>query len=138
MAKQKWQFYVYDVLNAAGEVIYVGKGSGKRFLVSLRERGGASAAINAFFKREKDAYAHEVARITEIAPTLNRHPGGNGSKAARTVTRKAAWEREMDRIGGRVYSARLLLAFRNGINELVPKVDMDWSAIEAVANGYAR
>lgn len=128
-----WRFYVYDVFDERGRVIYVGKGSGDRARVSLRERDGTSVAINAFFRREADAYAYEIHRIEEIEPSLNRHCGGNGSKAE--PERKQAWEVEIDRVGTKVYAARLLLAFRNGINGLVSKVDIDWSAVEGVAYG---
>lgn len=73
------------------------------------------------FKREKDAYAYEVKRIAEYAPCLNKHKGGNGSRATPTracAYRPTKWEKAVEAMGGtRVYAARYLLTYwRHKIN----------------------
>lgn len=109
---EKWRFYVYDILDSTGNVVYVGKGSGDRCRTSMRQQGGVSVCINAYFKRECDAYAYEVVRIAEIAPTLNRHAGGNGSRATPAPEyRPDATDKLIAQIGTRAYAARLLLRF---------------------------
>ena len=103
-----WRFYVYDVLSADGQLLYVGKGSGRRNLVSGAQRGGIGMIV-AMFKKESDAYKFERDRIAELAPTLNRHPGGNGCRVqAMPRTRYLA---AIERLGTRVYAARLALAY---------------------------
>jgi hypothetical protein len=106
-----WPFYVYELTNEAGEAVYVGKGSGARVKVSAYARGYPGREV-ARFKREKDAFAYEVARIAEYAPILNKHPGGNGSwvrKRRAPTPRLTGVFREIERIGTRAYAARLLL-----------------------------
>lgn len=57
------RFYVYEI-ERDGEVIYVGKGCGKRHLQSAKERGGA-AVIVAYFMTEAAALDFERERIAE-------------------------------------------------------------------------
>jgi hypothetical protein len=83
MASKTWKFYVYEVLDNAGDVIYVGKGSNNRMHCSQKTRGGASCHEVARFKRESDAYAFEVKRIAQYSNLLNVHKGGNGSRSKR-------------------------------------------------------
>jgi hypothetical protein len=129
------RYYVYELTDAQGVVQYVGKGSGTRLRAQIRNFRLLGHEV-ARFKRESDAYAYERQRIAEVKPLLNKCAGGNGSRATPVrAPRKTAWEKEVDRVGSRVYAARLLLSFRNGINSLVSKVEMDWAAIEAVAYG---
>lgn len=104
------RFYVYDVLDADGVTIYVGKGSGRRAHVSCRERGGCEFKIIERFANECAAYAKEVARISEIKPALNIAAGGNGSRAIKRRIVRDKWQRTFDAIGSRKYAARLLLA----------------------------
>lgn len=106
-----WRFYVYEIVDG-DRVIYVGKGSGDRMYVSAKVRGGEPREV-ARFKREKDAYAHEVERISWYTGLLNIHRGGNGSwckRRYRAQTRPARFP-EIDRIGTRAYAARLLIKY---------------------------
>lgn len=106
-----WRFYVYELVNDAGDVQYIGKGS--RYRLSAQRRNfGLDGHEVARFKRESDAYAYEVKRIAECKPALNIHKGGNGSRATpirKPIHRKCQWEKDMDLIGSRVYAARALL-----------------------------
>lgn len=109
--KAAWKFYVYELVSSGGAVMYVGKGSGYRLRVQIKDFGLSGYEV-ARFRVEKDAYAFERDRIAEVQPLLNIHPGGNGSTV--TVPRKARvteFEREYQRIGGRVMAARFLLNF---------------------------
>jgi hypothetical protein len=101
-----YRFYVY-ALGDLDDPDYIGKGSSNRLKVSARERGVQGVEL-ARFKREKDAYAFEREKIAELAPTMNRARGGNGSRAARVYRRKSEWEREMDRCGTRLIAASIL------------------------------
>jgi hypothetical protein len=124
------RFYVYELVSADGAVQYVGKGSGTRLRAQMRNFGLFGYEV-ARFKRESDAYAFEREHIADVQPVLNRCAGGNGSRA--TPARKpvkAAWEKEMDRIGTRCYAARLLLRFAS---HLVDPSKLD--AIRQVAHG---
>jgi hypothetical protein len=108
-ASRPWRFYVY-ALTDGDQVVYVGKGSGRRLHVQRRTHGCDGYEV-ARFKRERDAYAHEIRVIAELSPARNKHPGGNGSRATPARTPRApAWMKEIDRIGSRVYAARLLLS----------------------------
>jgi hypothetical protein len=75
-----YRFYVYALTDETNAVVYVGKGSGYRLTVQ-RYRFKCAGHEIARFKREDDAYAFEREKIAEIKPRLNRHPGGNGSRA---------------------------------------------------------
>ena len=112
MPRSHYPFYVYEITDQSGAVIYVGKGSGRRMAASRRDRSGAGCHEVARFKREADAYAHEVERIASHSGLLNKHKGGNGSKATPALRhRKQAWEKEIERIGTRAYAARILLRY---------------------------
>lgn len=133
-----WRFYVYEVLDALGRVIYVGKGSERRIDASRRERGGVSAQEVARFKKESDAYAFEIAHIAERSPELNKHPGGNGSKAARQCTKKTQFERAYEALGPRAMAAQLWLAYYDVCKQAGAKFPGDCSKVEqfrAVAYG---
>jgi hypothetical protein len=83
------RFYVYDIFDADRKLIYVGKGTRNRMLVSLKERGGKFCEKVAEFDDERQAYACERTRIAENQPPLNRTHGGGGcvSTPARAWTR---------------------------------------------------
>jgi hypothetical protein len=104
------RFYVYRFDNEDGTAAYIGKGSKNRLRVQAT-RFGTQGYVIARFWRESDAYKYEIVAIAENRPSLNRHPGGNGSRATpvRQPTR-AKWEIEMERVGTRVYAARFLLS----------------------------
>jgi hypothetical protein len=107
----RWRFFVYELLNKDGSVAYVGKGSGVR-LRAQQSRMNLNGLEVARFKREKDAYAFEVARITETKPTLNKCAGGNGNVVTpKRKQRDPKWLTVMNRIGTRRYAARLLLGY---------------------------
>ena len=103
------KYYVYEVLGEDGRVLYVGKGSGRRMSVSMRERGGSSCVAVRHFASESAAYAFEVKHIAKHINLMNKCKGGNGSKAAKN--RKPRWEIEIDRIGTKTYAARLLMKY---------------------------
>mgnify|MGYP000479244354 CR=1 FL=1 len=126
---QRWRFYVYELAHPDGRIAYVGKGSGRRLAVQARRTGLAGAEVCRFM-REDDAYAHERERIAALAPDLNRHPGGNGSRATQQAPRKFKWETEIERVGSRRYVARYLVS--RCLHMLDPsKID----AIRSVADG---
>lgn len=107
---EKPRFYVYKFSDAVG-VVYVGKGSGRRFAVQQR-RFDCDGEIVDWFLTEAAAYAAERRYIASLQPRVNVHPGGNGSrvKVANRIRRKAFWERNFEKIGSRRYAAMLLLA----------------------------
>lgn len=102
-----WRFYVYRLIDASGAVCYIGKGSANRLRSQCKSRRLVGEEI-ARFRREKDAYAFERAQIADLKPSLNAHPGGNGSRAQPVFEPK--WVREIDKVGTRRYAARVLLA----------------------------
>src|SRR4051812_30061308 len=105
MAATIERFYVYRLFDGAGVTQYIGKGCDRR-LANQRRRFRLNGEIISRFAKEGAAYDAEVRLIAEIRPPLNKHRGGNGSKAKR-AKRRAPWEIEMARIGARAYSARL-------------------------------
>ena len=132
MAQTQHRFYIYDILSHDGSVIYVGKGSGRRHLVSKAQRGGAASRIVEWFASEAKAYAAEVARIALIRPVMNLHKGGNGSKATKRAARKDRWEKTLSLIGSRKYAALLVLAAVRSIKNNGLNIDFDCSKVEAI------
>jgi len=104
---EPWRFYVY-VLTDANEVAYVGKGSGRRLSVQCRNRGCEGYEL-ARFKRERDAYQFEREAIKEFRPHINRHPGGNGSRATRAKPWRPDDWKEIKELGSRRHVAKWLL-----------------------------
>lgn len=103
------RFYVYQITDG-DEIVYIGKGSGNRIKVQERAFRGTGSILERF-ESEAAAYSAERKFIASRRPSLNRHPGGNGSRARLTrKARKDKWEKCYDQIGPRRYSARLLLA----------------------------
>lgn len=143
---REWRFYVYELLNGEGGCAYIGKGSGKR-LTAQKSNFKLSGHELARFKREKDAYRFERHFIAERKPALNKHPGGNGSWSTPVRPyRKTADEREIDRVGPRVYAARMVIEKWRAFNYLRSKVDypaeliavmdsLDIARMREVANG---
>lgn len=124
MGQAIWRFYVYEVLGALGEVLYVGKGSGNRKTVSLRQRSGSAVQEVARFKREFDAYFYERQRIAESRPALNKSPGGNGSLATpKRAERLPSWVKDIERIGSRCYAARLVLFYAPRLGIALSEID---------------
>lgn len=72
------KFYVY-LIGDMESPEYIGKGSGRRLNVQERKMGpGCKLAM---FWSENDAYSFEREKIAELSPAMNKHPGGNGSRA---------------------------------------------------------
>lgn len=128
-----WRFYVYALTDADG-VAYIGKGSGRR-LAAQRRAHRLDGHEVARFKREKDAYRFERECIAQYRPALNRHPGGNGSRATPIVVRKYAFEKEIEAVGSRRYCARLLLSLPLERFNESSKVDAIRSALQKVWDG---
>lgn len=121
-------FYVYELVKD-GEVQYVGKGSGRRLRNQERTFGLEGREI-ARFAKESQAYEYEVQRIAEVKPPLNKHKGGNGSRATIKACRVPAWVKEIERLGSKRYAAMLIMRF--GPHLVDPsKVD----AIRRIAHG---
>lgn len=78
--RQNFKFYVYEILDADGDVIYVGKGMRGRMRASMLERGGESCREVARFNDEDAAYAYEVERISGYTGLLNKNSGGIGGR----------------------------------------------------------
>jgi len=104
-----YQYYVYELVDSNGVVAYVGKGSTGRLKAQIKNYGLSGYEV-ARFKKEAAAYDFEKVRIAEVAPYLNKHPGGNGSKCILSNDAKNYFK-EIKNIGTRAYAARLLLAF---------------------------
>jgi hypothetical protein len=79
------EFYVYSVQSKAGELIYIGKGIGRRSFNSAKRLDGRSR-IRAVFNSEKQALAFESRLIRRFNPPQNimlrspenRSVSGNG------------------------------------------------------------
>lgn len=102
------RFYVYRLFDDPLITLYVGKGSGNRLRHQkhMRQCGGE---VLRWFDLESEAYAYEKKMIAEMVPDLNKHPGGNGAKAARQYRPK--WLVEIEKIGTGAYAARVLLRY---------------------------
>jgi len=111
MAGKGKDFYVYAILD--GEtVLYVGKGSGRRSQRSAKNNGGTARILERFSCEDK-AFARERYWIAELLPQNNKCAGGNGGRCQPKKRESLPkWYRdtvaEMERVGSRVYAARLL------------------------------
>lgn len=95
-------------------------------------RYGLPGEIIKRFKREAGAYAFEIKMIAALAPSLNKHPGGNGPWAeGRPVYPE--FDRIIADIGARAYAARLWLACAKAAPHMVDLSKLD--ALKAVAYG---
>lgn len=100
--------YVYELFDADGTIMYVGKGSGRRFDVQ-KKKYCLDGRIVQWFGTEAKAYSAEISHIAKVCPPLNKVKGGNGCRTAKTRIPK--WQAVIEAIGTRIYAARLLLAF---------------------------
>jgi hypothetical protein len=122
------KFYVY-LVSFDGVPLYVGKGADRRMHASARKHGGKAEVLE-WCENETHAFERERHWITELQPTENRCPGGNGGRSGptplvplkyrgviseremRKLTKEhEAFEREFDEVGPRRMSARMLLRF---------------------------
>ena len=103
------KFYVYRIYDGA-VTVYIGKGSGRR-LKQQMQRFSLQGEIIERFCSEKLAYKAECQWIKELKPTDNQNAGGGGSYTVRKKVRRTKEEIEMERVGTRVYAARMLLRF---------------------------
>ena len=145
------KFYIYAFIEGH-EVLYVGKGSGRR-LKQQEKRFGIPGKILERLSSENEAYAREVHWISELRPTMNRNKGGAGSyskevvpRSVRNVMSLADWKREkakaqseydeMERVGTRKYAATVLLRHVNEANcEGLGLSKVDVSRLREVAYG---
>jgi hypothetical protein len=118
------KFYVYAIKNEDGSIVYIGKGSERRFEVQ-KKNFNLSGEILETFASEKLAYAKEIEFISLHKPSLNKCKGGNGCTATKKRIVKQDYEKLIDRIGSRAFAARLLLAY----NKVNPKM-VDQSKVD--------
>lgn len=110
-------FYVYT-FRVAGEVVYVGKGSGSRLnaqVKAFRWLDGGIGGIVRFFVSERAAYDHEARLIQKHCPRYNVNKGGGGALSRVKQPRLSAYERHVlqgiKRLGTQKFVARELLKF---------------------------
>lgn len=105
------RFYVYAIHDGDGLPVYIGKGCGRRLSIQ-KARFGRPGYIVRRFKSEQQAFKYEKRLIAELPPELNRCEGGFGGRATRRRPERLPKEfMEMERLGTRVYAARMLLKF---------------------------
>lgn len=71
---ERW--YVYRV-QVGSELVYIGKGTGLRYLVSARRLNGIAGVLE-YFPRERSALKREKELIAQLRPRLNKTAGGEG------------------------------------------------------------
>ena len=118
------KFYVYAIKDEEGAIVYIGKGSGRRFEVQ-KKNFKLFGEILETFASERLAYAKEVELISLHKPSLNKCKGGNGCTVTKKRLVKQDYEKLIERIGSRAYAARLLLSY----NKMNPKV-IDQSKVD--------
>ena len=118
------KFYVYAIKNEQGSIVYIGKGSGRRFEVQ-KKNFKLSGKILETFATEKLAYAKEVEFISLHKPSLNKCKGGNGCTATKKRIVKQDYEKLIERIGSRACAARLLLSYNKVNPSLIDQSKVD-------------
>jgi len=133
-------YYVYT-FRIAGEVVYVGKGSGRRLKEQVKNFGYLDNCIGGvvrYFASEKAAYNEEARLIAKHKPRYNANKGGGGAiTRLKHVKLSKEFKRELEeisRVGTRFYVARKLLNFDLGGFVDPSKVER----IRQVAYGYGR
>lgn len=107
---ERGRFYVYRIFDGV-VTVYVGKGSGSRLQKQIR-RFNLQGEVIEWVKSETVAYEAERRWIKRLKPTDNKNAGGAGGRAVqKRAARRTKAEIEMERIGTRVYAARMLLRF---------------------------
>ena len=118
------KFYVYAIKSEQGSIVYIGKGSGRRFEVQ-KKNFKLSGEILETFATEKLAYAKEVEFISLHKPSLNKCKGGNGCTATKKRIVKQDYEKLIERIGSRACAARLLLSYNKVNPSLIDQSKVD-------------
>ena len=118
------KFYVYAIKNEQGSIVYIGKGSGRRFEVQ-KKNFKLFGEILETFATEKLAYAKEVEFISLHKPSLNKCKGGNGCTATKKRIIKQDYEKLIERIGSRACAARLLLSYNKVNPSLIDQSKVD-------------
>lgn len=137
--RKKVACFVYAVKQGE-KVVYIGKGTGRRAHVSARKFDGLPYIL-ANFDCEDKAFAHERELIAIHNPPMNVCAGGNGGRSRpKHAVRLPAWWRksiaEIERVGSRVYAARLLVARIDETNcEGLGVSKVDLFRLREVANG---
>ena len=111
-------FYVYEIYDESGIVIYVGKGVKDRVNKSQKERGGHSSKIVKRFQYELDSFDYEKVLIAKHKNLLNKTAGGDGGRVGKTKDVLL-----IDKIGTKAYAARMLLNYHKAFKLLSSKVD---------------
>lgn len=134
--------YVYAVMDRDA-VVYVGKGTGRRYKESARRHGGEGKILERFDCEDK-AFARERELINEWQPALNVSTGGTGgrvkpkpisSEMKRALREQEREQREMREVGLRRYIARWLLGKDLGAVLPASEVAGIRQRLEPVANG---
>jgi hypothetical protein len=117
-------FYVYAFYADDGAIAYVGKGKGPRFKRQEKRFAPMKGKILKHFKCEDNAFHYEWKLIEKHSPALNKCKGRNCKPAKNGyayLDKELAKEwKEMERVGTRVYAARVLIRF-----DLRPYFDAD-------------
>jgi hypothetical protein len=146
------KFYIYCFQDGA-EILYVGKGTGRR-LAQQEKRFGFAGSIIERLSDEEEAYKREIYWIGRLLPTQNKNAGGGGGMSyinpiphalrGKITTKewdKARREAQRDQeviesTGTRRYAARLLLTKLDENNcELFGVSKVALNRLFEVANG---
>lgn len=129
----KNRFYVYAFRDGA-EVVYIGKGTGRR-LQQQEKRFGLKGEVLGRYECEDKCFAAERDFIKQLMPNENRNRGGGGGRVTpaslvplnyrgkiteREFKKAMAQHKqelaEIERLGSRRYSARILISRLNDAN----------------------
>lgn len=130
--------YVYRIFDGF-ETVYVGKGSGRR-IRQQAARFKCQGEIIQHCTTDEEAFKAERKWISELKPTANRHPGGQGGRVKpKHDPHAASWRKflkEYNEVGPRRYAARFLARKLNEANcEKWGVSKIDVFRIHEVANG---
>jgi hypothetical protein len=91
---QRW--YVYAVYQS-GVLLYIGKGTRGRYIISARRCNGIAGVLE-YFRSEKQAVRRERELIAEFKPPMNKTKGGEGYTGRRYRNEELAearyWHRQ--------------------------------------------
>lgn len=130
--KAGFRYYVY-MFSENGEVVYVGKGTGRRFH-NQAKRFKCSGEIVRWFASERAAYNFEARLIKKLCPRENIAAGGGGAVSSAKSALPVWFRKELRKIeelGSRRYLALELLKLDLSIVLPLSKVEQ----IRRVAHG---